>query len=277
MLAIFALRLATGLIAVLLLLNPSQVNPRFYRTHFLTALGLAGLALIFLWDAADAPLAWALGAASGLALLGSIVWMLEGVPLGRMLIVLTGLALAAALGLARWSDFQRAETDPADSRSGLPSRTSVGLARQAGPTVEQGDLAWLLADDYSSAALLGSATTAMLIGHSYLIAPAMSLIPLLRLLKALFASTLVRLALAGAGLWYWTGEASLVNLETALWLVPRWGLGFAGPLVLGWMAWETARIRSTQSATGILYVVVIFCFLGELTGQLLLARCGIPV
>ena len=28
-------------------------------------------------------------------------------------------------------------------------------------------------------------------------------------------------------------------------------------------------IRSTQSATGILYVVVIFCFLGELTGQLL--------
>ena len=35
------------------------------------------------------------------------------------------------------------------------------------------------------------------------------------------------------------------------------------------MAWRTARIRSTQSATGILYVVVIFCFLGELTSQLL--------
>jgi hypothetical protein len=35
------------------------------------------------------------------------------------------------------------------------------------------------------------------------------------------------------------------------------------------MTWQTAKIRSTQSATGILYVVVIFCFLGELTGQLL--------
>ena len=49
----------------------------------------------------------------------------------------------------------------------------------------------------------------------------------------------------------------------------RWLLGLIAPLVLGWMAWETARIRSTQSATGILYVVVIVCFLGELMSQLL--------
>jgi hypothetical protein len=35
------------------------------------------------------------------------------------------------------------------------------------------------------------------------------------------------------------------------------------------MAWRCARIRSTQSATGILYVVVILCYIGELTAQLL--------
>src|SRR5262249_37027604 len=57
--------------------------------------------------------------------------------------------------------------------------------------------------------------------------------------------------------------------DAALWLPLRWGLGFVGPLVLGGMAWQTARMRSTQSATGILYVVVIFCFLGELTAELL--------
>ena len=57
--------------------------------------------------------------------------------------------------------------------------------------------------------------------------------------------------------------------DTQLLLPVRWLVGFAGPLVLGWMAWQTARIRSTQSATGILYVVVILCFLGELTGLLL--------
>jgi len=40
------------------------------------------------------------------------------------------------------------------------------------------------------------------------------------------------------------------------------------------MALETARIRSTQSATGILYVVVILVFLGELTSQLLGEKTG---
>jgi hypothetical protein len=59
-----------------------------------------------------------------------------------------------------------------------------------------------------------------------------------------------------------------------MWLPLRWGLGFLGPLVLAWMAWQAAKIRSTQSATGILYVVVIFCFLGEMTSQLLLSTTG---
>jgi hypothetical protein len=76
---------------------------------------------------------------------------------------------------------------------------------------------------------------------------------------------------ATVGLWSWTAGHSLFNLndETVLWLPLRWALGFVGPLILTWMAWQAARIRSTQSATGILYVVVIFCFLGELTSQLL--------
>ncbi|HMC67137.1 MAG TPA: hypothetical protein VKI65_19535, partial [Gemmataceae bacterium] len=118
--------------------------------------------------------------------------------------------------------------------------------------------------------------TAMLMGHSYLIAPAMSMTPLMRLLVLLFGATMLRMLLAGAGLWFWTREHSLANLqdETVLWLPVRWGVGFVGPLVLGGMAFQTAKIRSTQSATGILYVVVILCFLGELTSQLLLRSTG---
>jgi hypothetical protein len=54
-------------------------------------------------------------------------------------------------------------------------------------------------------------------------------------------------------------------------------LGLIAPLVLGWMAWEAARIRSTQSATGILYVVVIVSFLGELTSQLLVEKTGFTI
>jgi hypothetical protein len=246
MLALFCLRLACGMLACLLLLAPAQVNPRFFRTHFLTALGLTVLAAVGLRDTADLWLWLVLAAAFALSFLGSVVWLLEGAPGGRALIYLTVPALTAALVLA------------GQERGG------------AAP-------GWLLADDLTSAALLGAATTAMLMGHSYLIAPAMSLTPLMRLLGALAVSTLLRMGLAGAALWSWTGALASASLETEtlLWLPVRWLIGFVGPLGLGWMAWETARIRSTQSATGILYVVVILCFLGELTSQLLLNKTGV--
>jgi hypothetical protein len=123
----------------------------------------------------------------------------------------------------------------------------------------------------TSAALLGAALTAMLMGHSYLIAPAMSLTPLLRLLAALALALAARMAADGYALGCWTAGHSLGNLrgDALLWLPLRWVLGLLLPLGLCWMAWQAARIRSTQSATGILYVVVVFCFLGELTAQLL--------
>jgi hypothetical protein len=246
MLAIFCLRLAAGLVTSLLLLSPAQVNPRFFRTHFLTALGLTAVAAVVLRDVADAWLWIVLAAVMVLAALGSMVWMLQGAPGGRGLIGLTAPLLLTALVVAGYQ------------------------------TRDQGEPWWLLVDDLTSAALLGSATTAMLIGHSYLIAPAMSLTPLLRLLAALAGSTVLRIGVAAVGLWLWTGTPAGTTLdsEMILWLAVRWVIGFALPLVLAWLAWETTRIRSTQSATGILYVVVILCFLGELTSQLLLTRTG---
>lgn len=246
MLAIFCLRLALGLIASLWLLAPSQINPRFYRTHFLVMLGLTAVAAVFLRHAGELSLWLALGAGLLLAFLGSVVWSLEGAPGGRALIVLSVLALGVALVI------------------------SEGSANADAATV------FLLASSLTAAAVLGTATTAMLLGHSYLIAPGMSIRPLLHLLAALVVAVLLRAALAGWALWCWTGTHSLTNLndEAVLWLPVRWGLGLLGPLVLAGMAWQTARIRSTQSATGILYVVVIFCFLGELTSQLLQSTTG---
>ncbi len=254
MLAVFCLRLACGLIASLALFPPRLVNPRFYRAHFLTALGLTAVAAFFGRDQPGVRL-WGALAVLVLAFAGSLVWSLEGAPGGRLLIGLTSLALAATLVLA-----SRARYPDGISEQGSAPTTAAGLA----------------SDDLSAAALLGTATTAMLMGHSYLIAPSMSLTPLLRLLAGLFGTLLVRTALAAAGLVSWTEGHSLVNLEneTVLWLPVRWGVGLLAPLVLGWMAREAAKIRSTQSATGILYVVVICCFLGELTSQLLFSHTG---
>lgn len=245
MLASFCLRLAAGMLAALFLLPAEQVNPRFFRTHFLTALGLAAVASVLLAAGATPALWAALGASMLACFAGSVVWSLEGAPASRLLNLLAVLFLGGALVLA-----------PAGSGSD-PGWT------------------WRLADEMTGAALLGTALTAMLLGHSYLIAPTMSIQPLIRQLAGLACALGLRMLVVGVGLWSWTPGHSLTTLtEVTLWLPVRWLLGFVGPLALTWMAWQTARIRSTQSATGILYVVVILCLLGELTGQVMRATTG---
>jgi hypothetical protein len=121
------------------------------------------------------------------------------------------------------------------------------------------------ADDLTSAALLGTATSSMLLGHSYLIAPGMSMAPLQRLLMGMLSATLLRLVFFAAQVWELWATQSLAGSAAFLWLSVRAGAGLAGPLVLGMLAWQCVRIRSTQSATGILYAAVIMCFIGELT------------
>jgi hypothetical protein len=246
LLVTFCLRLACGLLGSLLLI-PSTVNPRFFRTQFLIVLALVTGTGVIVGPEPGVWLWLSLGSAMAIAVLGSLAWSLEKAPGGRAVIVLDLLALAAALGVASAKDPPAAE----------PVWLNVG-------------------DLVSSAALLGTATTAMLLGHSYLIAPTMSVTPLLRLLGALFAALVVRMVMAAV--WSWTagtGQGTL-DLETIIWLLLRWGLGIVAPLILSWMAWQSAKIRSTQSTTGILYVVVIFCFLGELSSQLLVAISNPP-
>jgi hypothetical protein len=246
MLATFCLRLACGLIAALLMLSPTQVPPRFFRVQYLTAMGLLAVAVFFLRDLADVRLWTLLIVSMLLSFTGSVVWHVDGHPGQRLVLVLANIALLGTL--------------------------LVGGPAGRGDT----DTPWPAVDDVASAAVLGAATSAMLMGHAYLIAPAMSLSPLYRLLRALGALLVARIILAALGLYWWTGRRAAGTLETemVLWLSVRWIVGLVGPLVLGWMAWETARIRSTQSATGILYVVVILGFLGELTSQLLLEKTG---
>src|SRR5207244_441641 len=155
MLATFCLRLACGLVLSLLVLVPAQVPPRFFRVQYLTALGLLAVAGFFLRDLADVRLWLALTAGMIMTFAGSITWHLDGHPGERVILILANVALLAGLMLG-----------------GQISRS------------EQ-DMAWLKVDDVASAAVLGTAMSAMLMGHSYLIAPAMSLSPLYRLLGAL--------------------------------------------------------------------------------------------
>jgi hypothetical protein len=244
MLATFCARLALGLIAGLALLSPyrRQLHPRFYRTHFLTALGLLVVATFAAWGDVGPWTRVLLASATGTSLLGAISWTLEPAPAGRTLLLVPWALLIAALA-----------------------------------SVSNSFLAF--ADQFSSALFLGIGLTAMLVGHSYLISPGMTLTPLMCCFRGGAVALVLRVAVIGEGLWRWTDLHPTYNLnnEVVLWLPVRWLVGILAPLGFGWMAFSAARIRSTQSATGILYVVVVCGFLGELLGLLLTRQTGLPL
>jgi hypothetical protein len=259
MLPTFCLRLALGMMAPLVVLPAAVVPPRFFRVQFLVTLALLVVASLFPSKDVGVVFWIAFFLAMLIAVAGSIIWHTEEAPAGRPIIFLTAFFLTLTLIAARaglWQD--------------VPGNVQALQANLPGPDPR------LIIDDLAASALLGSATSSMLMGHSYLIAPAMSLVPLMRLLACLATSLGVRIVLACFGLWTWThSEATgTLEVETILWLSARWLLGLVIPIVLTWMAWETARIRSTQSATGILYVVTIVVFLGELLSLLLVEKTG---
>jgi hypothetical protein len=254
MLALFCLRLALGLMACLLIVPARLTHPRYYRTHCLTSLGLAIVAIAFR-PVQGTDIGFAVATAAVLALLASILWRINGAPGAQVLNLLSAAAFA-------WS---------------------LVVLEQLGPlhgeTVEQSPIGLALVGDVSSALVLGTVVSAMLMGHFYLITPGMPLSPLMHLLGAFGIALVARAAADGFALWRWSAENSLAaaGTEAKLFLTVRWLVGFALPAVVGWMAWQSARIRSTQSATGILYVAVIFCFLGELTALLLREQRGLTL
>ena len=53
--------------------------------------------------------------------------------------------------------------------------------------------------------------------------------------------------------------------------------GLAGPALLSYLTWEMAKIRSTQSATGILYVDFFTVVVGEVLAKYILLATRVPV
>jgi len=65
-----------------------------------------------------------------------------------------------------------------------------------------------------------------------------------------------------------------MDSSALIFLAVRWGMGFVAAGVSTYLTWRTAQIRSTQSATGILYITMIFVLFGELTSLVLAGRDG---
>jgi hypothetical protein len=250
MLADFSVRLAGGLAGLLLITPWRVVPPAFFRTHSLVILGLYVLAAL---DAgrthSERLLIGIMVAAAVAAYLGSIAW---GLGIRRLGLPFTIAMLAGALAAI------------------------VVISSDARPAV------WCLnvAGRVASAFLLGSTLSAMLLGHHYLTAPAMSIDPLKRFVACIGVAVIVRAVLAAVGLSLaatGTWHGSTPGSASIFFLAMRWGFGIGGPALAAWLSWKTVQIRSTQSATGILYIAMTFVLFGELTGMILARDTGVAM
>ena len=139
----------------------------------------------------------------------------------------------------------------------------------------------------SSVALLGGACTAMTLGHWYLVVPSMQVAHLQAIVKVHIASTVVRVVVVGAAVFFalaaWQpglGVPSFRHYITSVDGIFFWQrvlFGLAGPAVLSYLTWETAKIRSTQSATGILYVDFFTVVVGEVLAKYIVLATHVPV
>lgn len=139
----------------------------------------------------------------------------------------------------------------------------------------------------SSTALLGGACTAMTLGHWYLVIPSMQVSHLQSVVKVHIASTAARLLVVGAAVWFaiatWQAESGAPSFRHYIMSVDgiffwqRVLFGLAGPAVLSYLTWETAKIRATQSATGILYVDFFTVVVGEVLAKYIVLATHVPV
>lgn len=247
-LADFSLRLGCGLSTLLVMTPVRLVPPRFFQTQCQIVLGLLVLsALDTSRSGVRGPILWALVGSSALSYLGAVAWGMGVHRLGLPIAALIASACAAALIDA----------------SGFPDSEHWALSA---------------AGRLSSAFLMGATLTAMLLGHHYITSPAMSIEPLKRFVRCVSAGLLVRAIIAGIGLWLWfsgrVGGAGSTGVSP-LFLAMRWGMGVIGPAVAAALTWQTVRIRSTQSATGILYIAMTLVLFGELSAMILSRDSGV--
>jgi hypothetical protein len=156
-------------------------------------------------------------------------------------------------------------------RAGRRSRLAGSAALGAGILVlVLGALAWggglpsavpLLLQLLVLSAATGGVFAAMILGHWYLVTPKLPEAPLILVARLLLGILAVQLVLfcvwtaTGAGP---AGVAPFAALtgSSAMFVWLRLIVGLVFPLIVSWAAVQTARSRSMESATGLLYINV---------------------
>ena len=140
----------------------------------------------------------------------------------------------------------------------------------------------------TSSLLLGGACTAMILGHWYLVIPSMEVAYLQSIVRVHIASMAARVVVVAAAVWFAIATfrpdldpgpsfRHYIFSIDGIFFWQRVLFGLAGPAVLSYLTWQTAKIRSTQSATGILYVDFFTVVVGEVLAKYLVLATRVPV
>ena len=258
---LFLTHLGVG-VALTLLLISRAAGVKFFRFNAGLAVMLLVIALALRPERAVLAVD-AQGVALGALVVTTLALLIYWVTIGRLLAVLRPLLLWTAAGCGVLALVAQAIAVPAAVPTGLT-----------------------IASYLTSTALLGSTCTAMILGHWYLVLPSMDVSLLQSIVKFHIGSTVLRIVVVGTVvlLAVASGEASTgLSFERYIFSIDgvffwqRVLFGLCGPTVLAYLTWETAKIRSTQSATGILYVDFFAVTVGEVLAKYLLLSTGVPV
>lgn len=128
------------------------------------------------------------------------------------------------------------------------------------------------------AAMCGIALMDMLLGHAYLTAAQMTMVPFRRLNGSLVIALIVRAICATLIVMILQRRMQVESLWGihGLFIGTRWFVGLLVPAVFVYMAHDCIKRRATQSATGILYVAGVLIFLGEIVALQLVRETGLP-
>jgi len=277
---LFLAHLGVGIVLSLTVVS-GEAGIKFFRFNAGLASVLLVVALAFGYNSSPDMVALATAPPAG----GAAGAGLVPVGLGLDLLV-----LATAAIVVYWATIGRMLTTVRPAIIGLSAVTgALALVAQALALTGLRSLptqVLTVASFLSSAALLGGACTAMVLGHWYLVIPSMQVSHLQSIVKVHILSMIVRVVVVTAAVFLaiaaWQpglgpSFRAYILSSRGIFFWQRVLFGLAGPALLSYLTWETAKIRSTQSATGILYVDFFTVVVGEVLAKYLLLATHVPV
>lgn len=245
----FLILLAGGVMLAIAVPSPKEVTLHWLRLGGIIALTMLGLS-VFLWSRRDG---------------GSGSWQ-------------AGLYVTSAVAILLQLAFTQVNKRALQRVFAIAAFVAtVALADRLLPTPAKiPGLSYL--EFGSLAAACGLVLMDMLLGHAYLTASKMTITPFKQINRGLAVSLAIR-AVLSLGIATWLQARDPIYLfwgKFGLYVLTRWLVGLLVAGVFVYMAHDCIKRRSTQSATGILYVAGLMVFLGEIIALYLVSQTGLP-